>query len=51
MTKVSYAQTVYGQEEIDAVVSCLKNSTQMGENHPYSKKISLSCLQKNMDYL
>ena len=32
MVKVSYAQTVYGQEEIDAVVSCLNNSSQMGKN-------------------
>ena len=29
--KISYAKTVYGQDEIDAVVSCLNNSTQMGE--------------------
>ena len=29
--KVSYAQTVYGQREIDAVVECLKESTQMGK--------------------
>ena len=28
--KISYAKTVYGQEEIDAVVKCLKESTQMG---------------------
>ena len=28
--KVSYAKTVYGQEEIDAVVKCLEESTQMG---------------------
>jgi len=27
---VSYAKTVYGQEEIDAVVKCLNESTQMG---------------------
>ena len=32
MVKVSYAQTVYGKAEIDAVVSCLKKGTQMGEN-------------------
>ena len=32
MEKISYAKTVYGQEEIDAVVKCLNNSTQMGEN-------------------
>ena len=30
MEKISYAKTVYGQEEIDAVVKCLKESTQMG---------------------
>ena len=28
---VSYAKTVYGKEEIDAVVQCLKESTQMGK--------------------
>ncbi len=28
---VSYAKTVYGQKEIDAVVKCLKESTQMGK--------------------
>ena len=32
---ISYAKTVYGQEEIDAVVKCLNESTQMGK---YSKK-------------
>lgn len=30
--KVSYAKTVYGKKEIDAVVECLKTGTQMGEN-------------------
>ena len=30
MEKISYAKTVYGQEEIDAVVKCLGESTQMG---------------------
>ena len=29
---VPYGQTVHGQEEIDAVVEVLKNSTQMGKN-------------------
>ncbi len=29
--KISYANTVYGQEEIDAVVKCLGESTQMGK--------------------
>jgi CDP-6-deoxy-D-xylo-4-hexulose-3-dehydrase len=28
--KISYAKTVYGKEEIDAVLKCLENSTQMG---------------------
>ena len=35
MDKISYAKTVYGQDEIDAVVKCLKESTQMGN---YSRK-------------
>ena len=30
--KISYAKTVYGQEEIDAVVKCLNESTQMGKH-------------------
>ena len=33
--QISYAKTVYGQEEIDAVVKCLSESTQMGK---YSRK-------------
>ena len=28
--KISYAKTVYGQDEIDAVLTCLNKSTQMG---------------------
>ncbi len=32
MEKISYAKTVYGEAEIDAVVKCLKESTQMGKN-------------------
>ena len=35
MQQISYAKTVYGQEEIDAVVKCLSESTQMGK---YSRK-------------
>ena len=31
MEKISYAKTVYGQEEIDAVIKCLNESTQMGK--------------------
>jgi CDP-6-deoxy-D-xylo-4-hexulose-3-dehydrase len=33
--QISYAKTVYGQEEVDAVVKCLSESTQMGN---YSRK-------------
>lgn len=33
--KISYAKTVYGRAEIDAVVKCLEESTQMGT---YSRK-------------
>ncbi len=33
--QISYAKTVYGQEEIDAVIKCLSESTQMGN---YSRK-------------
>ena len=29
--QISYAKTVYGQEEIDAVIKCLGESTQMGK--------------------
>lgn len=32
MIQVSYAKTVYGQKEIDAVTNCLKEGTQMGKN-------------------
>ncbi len=32
MIQVSYAKTVYGQKEIDAVTNCLKQGTQMGKN-------------------
>lgn len=35
MEKISYASTVYGQAEIDAVVKCLNETTQMGN---YSRK-------------
>jgi CDP-4-dehydro-6-deoxyglucose reductase, E1 len=35
LEQISYAKTVYGQKEIDAVVKCLSESTQMGN---YSRK-------------
>jgi CDP-6-deoxy-D-xylo-4-hexulose-3-dehydrase len=31
LDQISYAKTVYGQEEVDAVVKCLSESTQMGK--------------------
>lgn len=37
--QISYAKTVYGQEEIDAVIKCLTESTQMGN---YSRKFEAS---------
>lgn len=38
---VSYAKTVYGQKEIDAVVKCLNESTQMGKYaSAFEKKIA-----------
>jgi len=38
---ISYAKTVYGQEEIDAVVKCLNESTQMGNySRKFEKKIA-----------
>lgn len=39
--KVSYAQTVYGKKEIDAVIKCFKESTQMGNySSKFERKIS-----------
>jgi CDP-4-dehydro-6-deoxyglucose reductase, E1 len=41
MKKISYAKTVYGQEEIDAVVKCLNESTQMGKySREFESKIA-----------
>ena len=33
--QISYAKTVYGQDEINAVLKCLSESTQMGK---YSRR-------------
>ena len=39
--KISYAKTVYGKEEIDAVVKCLNESTQMGNySRTFESKIA-----------
>jgi CDP-6-deoxy-D-xylo-4-hexulose-3-dehydrase len=41
MEQISYAKTVYGQLEIDAVVKCLSESTQMGYySRIFEKKIA-----------
>ena len=31
MQQISYAKTVYGEEEINAVIKCLNEATQMGK--------------------
>jgi CDP-6-deoxy-D-xylo-4-hexulose-3-dehydrase len=39
--QIAYAKTVYGQDEIDAVVKCLSESTQMGNySRKFEKKIA-----------
>lgn len=39
--QISYAKTVYGKEEIDAVIKCLSESTQMGNySRKFEKKIA-----------
>jgi len=39
--QISYAKTVYGQEEIDAVAKCLSESTQMGNySRQFERKIA-----------
>ena len=41
VTKISYAKTVYGKKEIEAVVKCLQESTQMGKyTSQFEKKIA-----------
>ena len=45
--QISYAKTVYGQDEVDAVVKCLSESTQMGHySRKFEKKIA-DLFQKN----
>jgi CDP-6-deoxy-D-xylo-4-hexulose-3-dehydrase len=40
LEQIAYAKTVYGQEEIDAVVKCLSESTQMGNySRQFERKI------------
>ena len=47
--KISYAQTVYGKEEVDAVIKCLSESTQMGNySRKFEKKIA-NLFDKKLD--
>ena len=49
---VSYAKTVYGQKEIDAVVKCLQEGTQMGKYaSAFEKKIADLFDKKNGLYV
>ena len=49
---ISYAKTVYGQEEIDAVMKCLKESTQMGNySRKFEKKIATLFDKKHCLYV
>ena len=50
--KISYAKTVYGREEIDAVVKCLSESTQMGNySRKFEKKIAVLFNKKHCLYV
>ena len=48
MQQISYAKTVYGQDEINAVLDCLNESTQMGKNSRlFEEKIAKQDLEKS----
>ena len=50
--QISYAKTVYGQEEIDAVNKCLSESTQMGDySRKFEKKIANLFCKKHCLYV
>jgi CDP-6-deoxy-D-xylo-4-hexulose-3-dehydrase len=50
--QISYAKTVYGREEIDAVVKCLSESTQMGNySRKFEKKIGELFSKKHCLYV
>ncbi len=52
MDKISYAKTVYGTEEIDAVVKCLGESTQMGKySRQFEKNIAKLFNKKHCLYV
>jgi CDP-6-deoxy-D-xylo-4-hexulose-3-dehydrase len=49
---ISYAKTVYGQDEIDAVVKCLNESTQMGNySRRFEKEIAFLFNKKHCLYV
>ena len=50
--QISYAKTVYGQEEIDAVIKCLGESTQMGNySRQFEAKIAKIFAKKHCLYV
>ncbi len=50
--QISYAKTVYGQEEVDAVIKCLAESTQMGNySRKFEKKIAELFSKKHCLYV
>ena len=50
--KISYAKTVYGKDEINAVVKCLNESTQMGKySREFEHKISTLFSKKHSLYV
>ena len=50
--QISYAKTVYGQEEIEAVVKCLNESTQMGKySRLFEAKIASLFAKKHCLYV
>jgi len=52
MISVSYARTVYGKKEIDAVVKCLKEGTQMGKYaREFEAKIAVLFAKKHCLYV
>ena len=52
LEQISYAKTVYGQEEVDAVVKCLSESTQMGNySRQFESKIASLFSKKHCLYV
>ena len=50
--QISYAKTVYGQREIDAVVKCLNETTQMGKySRKFEQQIANLLSKKNCLYM